>query len=138
MSRNGARPKNKRGQKLNGYVEDRQMARLIDELQDFEDFRESILPALRADLKKGLSTKEMREKYKSLVQARVLTTAITSDDGRAMAAAKDILDREEGKPTEKKEITHRYADMSDEELDAILKSEEEDLKNLIEHTSQEH
>lgn len=136
--RNGARPKGKKMPRMTGYVEDRAMSKLIDDLQDFEDFREQILPMIRQDLKAGMSASDMRKKYQALVQARVLTTAITSDDGRAMAAAKDVLDRQEGRATEKKEVTHRYADLGDKELDAILASEEEDLQHLIEHTSTEH
>lgn len=138
MSRNAAKPKGKKMPRMSGWVEDQKMTSLINELTDFEDFRTQILPAIRRDLKAGLSPKELREKYAALVQARTITTAITSDDGRAMAAAKDILDRQEGKATEKKEITHRYAEMKDQELDAILASEEEELKHLLEHTSQEH
>ena len=136
MSRNGAKPKGKKMPKMTGYVEDRQMSKLIDDLQDFEDFKDSVLPAIRRDLKAGLTPKEMRKKYAARVQARALTTAITSDDGRAMAAAKDILDREEGRATEKKEVTHRYADLDDRELDAILESEEKELarmKDSLEH-----
>ena len=136
-SRNGAMPKRKK-QAYHGRPEDKKMVELIDQINDFEEFRENFLPALRADLKKGMAPEEIRKKYASLVQARTVMTAITSDDSRAMAAAKDILDRQEGKATEKKDITHRYAEMKDEELDAILQSEEEDLKHLMEHTSTEH
>jgi hypothetical protein len=86
----------------------------------------------------GMSPDEMRKKYKAIIQARLIQTAITSDDGAALSAAKDILDRSDGKATEKKEVTHRYADMKEEELDAILMSEEEDLKHLVEHTGKGH
>ena len=132
-----AKPKRK-ARKYSGRPEQDSVATLIDNLTAFEDFTESILPALRRDIKAGMTPEDMRKKYASLVQARTITTAITSDDGRAMAAAKDILDRNEGRATEKKEITHRYADMKDEELDAILQSEEDDLQQLIDHTEQKH
>lgn len=132
-----AKPKRKRP-RFSGKPEQDEVATLIDNLTAFEDFTNSILPALRKDIKAGLTPEELRKKYAAIVQARTITTAITSDDGRAMTAAKDILDRSEGRPTEKKEITHRYAEMKDEELDAILQSEEEDLQHLIDHTGHEH
>lgn len=132
-----AKPKRKQ-RTYTGKPEQDAMANLIKDLTDFEDFQRTILPAIRRDVQAGMEPAELRKKYASLVQARALMTAITADDQRAMAAAKDILDRVEGKPTEKKEITHRYAEMKDEELDAILQSEEEDLRHLMEHTKQEH
>lgn len=132
-----ARPK-RRQKKFSGRPEQDSVASLIDQLTEFEDFQRTILPALRKDIKAGMSPEDMRKKYASLVQARTITTAVTSDDGRAMAAAKDILDRTEGRATERKEITHRYAEMKDEELDAILQSEEEELRHLMEHTERGH
>jgi hypothetical protein len=41
-------------------------------------------------------------------------------DSTSLTAIKEILDREEGKVTEKKEFTHRLAQLPDEEVDALL------------------
>lgn len=107
------------------------MDRLFSDLREFEDFRETILPAIRRDLQKGMSAKGLREKYASLIQARQITEAITSPDPRAaLAAGKDVIDRAEGKAVEKQEITHKFDNLTDEEFDAVLKSEEEDLKDM--------
>ena len=107
------------------------IASLIDTLTAFEDFRTEIFPALRRDLASGMTAKELREKYAAMAQARLISEAITSvDAGKATASAQDIINRVEGKATEKKEVTHRFKDLSDEELDAVLKSEEEDLSDL--------
>ena len=47
-----------------------------------------------------------------------------------MAAIKQILDRTEGTPIQKQEVTHKYAELKDEELDAIINSEFEDLNRM--------
>lgn len=137
MRRNQAKPK-RRQPKVSARSADYEMVGMIDALREFEEFRETLLPALRADIKSGMTPEAMRKKWQSIIQARLIQTAITSPDVQAMAAAKDILDRSEGRATERKEITHRYADMKDEELDAILASEEEELRYLSQHTSNEH
>jgi paraquat-inducible protein B len=104
---------------------------LIDQLTQFEDFQGNILPALQKDVKAGLSTSELRKKYASLVQARIITAALANpDDSKAMAAAADLLNRVEGKATERKEVKHTLASLSEEELDAVLKSEIEDLEDM--------
>jgi len=129
---NGARPRKKavkqglnRGQQVQDNIAD-----LVQDLRDFEDFRESVLPAIRRDITAGLTAKQLREKYASLVQARLLTEAMTGESKSAIAAAKDITDRQEGRATEKKEVTHKFDKMTDEELDAVLKSEEADLIDM--------
>lgn len=136
MSRGKAKPKSGGAatRRRNGDAADTGMTSLVDALQEFEDFKEKILPAIKMDLMSGMSSKELREKYAALVTARQITTAVaSSDEGRASAAAKDIIDRTEGKATERREVTHKYADLKDEELDAILASEEEELKHMEEH-----
>lgn len=113
------------------------MDRIFSELREFENFRKTILPAIRQDLQKGMSAKELREKYAALIQARQITEAITSEDPRAaLAAGKDVIDRAEGKAIEKTEITHKFDHLTDEEFEAVLKSEEEDLKDMKERFTQ--
>lgn len=125
-----AKPK-KRKSYNNGKDAERRQHKLHEQLAQFEDFKETILPAIRQDLKAGFTAKQLREKYSSLVQARMITDALTeTDTGKAAQVGKDLIDRVEGKATEKKEVTHRFKDMSDKELDAVIKSEEEDLADL--------
>ena len=107
------------------------MSNLLDELKEFDEFKEKLLPAIRKDLTSGMSAEEIRKKYEAVVQARSIITAVTDkDSGKALAAAKDILDRSSGKATEKKEVTHKFSDLRDEELDAVLQSELQDLDEL--------
>lgn len=124
------RSKNQAWRHSSGPAE-RDAIRLHDKIAAFEDFEENILPALRKDLKAGLTPKQIREKYQSIVQARLITDVLRTEDPKEAAAiGKDLLDRVEGKATEKKEVTHRFKDMSDKELDAILQSEEQDLEDM--------
>jgi hypothetical protein len=108
------------------------MANLIDDIAEFEDFQATTLKAIRKDIKKGLGAKELRDKYAAILQGRLLTDALTTSDLKVAAAiGKDVIDRVEGKPTEKKEVTHKFKDMKEEELDAILKSEIEELEDMV-------
>lgn len=131
MDRNKARPKQRRSTHHGGKASEAKQMRLHDKLVAFEEFEQQILPALVKDLKSGMTPSQLREKYDSIVQARAITTALTeADSGKAMTAVKDILDRTHGKAVEKKEVTHRLQEVSDQELDAIIKSEEEDLEDM--------
>lgn len=106
------------------------MARLLDELSEFEEFRATVLDTIRQDLKAGMTANQLREKYASLVQARLITEALTDESARALTAAKDVLDRAHGKATERKEVTHRLKDMTEAELDALILSEEAELEDM--------
>lgn len=104
------------------------MAGQLDDLADYEDFKQEILPILRQDMSKGLSADELREKYKNYLVARQISIALTDDDsGKALAAAKDLIDRLEGKAVERKAIAHKFEQLPDDQVDAII---EQKLKEL--------
>jgi hypothetical protein len=109
---------------------------VVEQLELFEEFRRDILPMLQNDLKSKLSSKELRQKYQSYITARILSIALGDpDSAKALTAAKDALDRVEGKAKETIEQNHRFSDMKDEQLDALLlsklkgKSTDEDQAN---------
>lgn len=106
----------------NNVVEN-DMANMLDALADFEEFRETVLPAIQKDLKAGYTAKQLREKYSAMLQARQITDALMAPIGDGADIAQKILDRELGKATEHKEVKHKFSDLSDEQLDAILMSE---------------
>lgn len=107
------------------------MARNLDTLSEMEDFHNTVLPKLRRMLEKGEDAAKMYESFQSLIAARVITKALTTTDGKEMlAAAKEILDRGVGKPTENVNVTSRYEALTDEELDALLKSQKQELAEL--------
>jgi hypothetical protein len=99
------------------------MAALMDEISAFDEFKNEVLPSLRADLKKGLTADEIYKKYQHLAAARNITIAMTEQDSsKALAAIKDVLDRAGGKAKERKEIDLKYSNLPEDQLDALLKS----------------
>ena len=106
----------------------------LAELEMFEEWRAQILPELRSLMLKGASETEILKKYIPQMAARLVTIALVdSDNGRALAAIKDALDRINGKPTETRKVEHRMAEMTDEQLDALLKSEMQHLSDVEEN-----
>jgi len=96
------------------------MARKLDDLAEFDEFAD-ILKSIKLDLKCGMDEKRLREKYAPLCQARAITLALTCrDETLALAAIRDNLDRKEGKPTQKQEVTHHLNELPEEEIDALL------------------
>lgn len=119
--------------KHNRGAPEAQMAKNIDDLAAFEDFQSSILPYLRDAIRRGATAEEIYKKAQTIAAARSVTIAITSvDESKAMSAIKDILDRAGGKPAERKTIEHKFKDLSDHELDAMLLSESEEADELDE------
>lgn len=137
MSRNGARPKNSGRKRFNGYMAEKKAHQLHEDLKEFEEFKNDTLKSIRKDLKKGLSAEEIRKKYTAILQARLITAALTTEDeSKALAISKDVLDRVEGKAKESTEVTHRLEKLSDKELDALILSEEQELEQMHKHFKQ--
>lgn len=106
------------------FKQELQMAKAIDKMQRFQEFEESILPQLREDLKKGITTEDMAKKYSKYAMARLISIAMTeTDSSKAKAAAADVVDRGLGKATEKKEVSHRLEKLPEEQLNALLLTE---------------
>lgn len=102
------------------------MARSLDRLAQFERYEEEVGALLREAIAKGWSAADMRKhpKIQALMEARKITIALTDpDSSRALAAITDTTNRVEGKAIEKRETTHRYEKLKDEELDSLLLSE---------------
>lgn len=131
-----AKPGNRRRSRVAAYETaanrvTHRMAGIADDLSEFEEFKRTTLKAIRKDIKNGMSAAKIREKYLAILQGRLITDALTTDNtGLAQAIVKDVADRVEGRATEKKEVTHRFKDMSEKELDAVLKSEEQELEDM--------
>lgn len=108
-------------------LQENRMVRTIDDLAAFDKFKEEILPALQKAVAKGVKAKDIMEQYSSHAAARTVTIALTEKDpGKALNAAKDILDRAQGKAVERKEVKHKLQELTDEQLDALLMSEDDD------------
>lgn len=104
-------------------------ARTLDELALYDEMTIGVLSGIKKDLAQGLSAEQILEKYAPLAAARVTSIALTeADSGKALAAAKDILDRSKGKAVERKQITHHLERLDERQVDAILLSELEGLE----------
>jgi hypothetical protein len=105
------------------------MAKNLDDLAEFEQFRSEILPALQKDLKSGMTDEKIIQKYRAVVAARMVTHALDlANPGVSLAATKDLMDRSLGKAVERKQVEHRLGKLPDEELDAILLTKLADAK----------
>lgn len=119
------------GKKYDGQLLQNKMADGMDLISDFEEFCAHLSPSIRRDLCKGMTEKQILEKYKPVAAARLASIAGTSSrDGVALAAAKDVLDRTSGKAVERKDVTHRMGSLPERELDSLIMSELEDVKSL--------
>lgn len=128
-----ARPKTRRPVR-NGIRDQKRLANLVDDIADYEEFCAEILPALRKDIAAGKTAQQIYEKYQAIAAARSVAIAMReTDSGKALAAIRDILDRSSGKPTEKKEVTHKLEKLEEKELDALLLTELADLSPRAKH-----
>jgi hypothetical protein len=114
----------------------RQMARVIDQLSQFQEFQRDIFPALQKAVKAGKSAEEIAKIGAAAATARAVTIALSEEDpSRALGYIKEVLDRAHGKPGQKTEVTTKFEKLSDEDLDALFKTtvegmtDAEDLKN---------
>jgi hypothetical protein len=109
--------------RIRGESAQHQMARALDDMEEFHKFREELLPVLRQALTSGMTAEEIYTKFQAYAAARTVSIAATEiDSGKALAAIKDILDRTQGKAKERSEVTHRLANAPEEQLDALIMS----------------
>lgn len=104
-------------------TQENSLVEAIDQLAIFEEFKASLLPKLQEALLSGKPPKEILEMSRAYAAARIASmAALEQNPALALAASKDLLDRTEGKATERKELVHRLGKMRDEELDAMVLS----------------
>ena len=109
-------------------AEQEHKASLLDELSEFEDFKTQFLPLLRKDLRDGLTSEQIREKYTALAQATVVAALANPDPKVRQAAAKDLLDRAEGMAKQRVEQVHKLEKLPDEQLKSLVISELEGIE----------
>lgn len=98
-------------------------AKRLDDLAEFEDFKESILPVLQQALKDGLTAEQIYTKFQAYAAARTVSiVAREVDSGKALAAIREVLDRSAGKAVERTEVTHKMEKLPDAQLDALIRS----------------
>ncbi len=103
-------------------VEDH-MVDALDKLSKFEEFEKDILPVLKADVRNRTPAKKVLERVMTIAAARLASLVMTeSDPMKALAMIKEVFDRVEGKSKERVEQEHKFKDLKDEQLDALLLS----------------
>lgn len=106
-----------------------EMARSLDQLIEYDEYCASIAPKLREMLAEGKTSQEIYRWAQSIAAAKAVTL-INSRDGKvALQAVKEVLDRGVGKAADNINITTRYEDLSDEDIEALLVSQREELND---------
>lgn len=122
--RNRARCKIKAGRsKLSQQkkYDENHMAENLDLLAQFEGFTKDIPKALREALLSGADASALYEQYASIAAVRVVQILTTEpDSSKALAAAKELLDRTYGKAKETREVKHSMQKVTDDELDSMI------------------
>lgn len=119
--------------KKDGYSSQIRQVTLVDDLVEFEKFRDEILPVLRKDMNSGMSAEDIYKKWAPIAAAKLVTVALQSkNESSVLTATKEILDRSEGKARERRDTTHRLAQIPEKELDSLLLSKFEELESVEE------
>lgn len=115
-----ANPRRRQNRKTGHGVENTINSK-IDRYERLKEIEESFLPSIREDLKNGMKAEDILKKYKPHAAAALVTSL--ADPKNAVSAAEKMLDRLDGKPTQKQEVTHKLEKLSDAELDSFLASQ---------------
>ncbi|MFN7684600.1 MAG: hypothetical protein ACK5QT_04220 [Oligoflexia bacterium] len=101
--------------------EEEKIVRSIDDLAEFEDFKQALLPKLRKMVLEGWSADRIRLEVGPYIAARIAGMALLGPvkSASTLKAAQDTLDRLEGKAVQRVEQKTIYAQMSKKELAAL-------------------
>jgi hypothetical protein len=97
-------------------------ARALDDLAEFETFRDLFAPEIRKMLLDGASDKQIMEKFRPLMAGRLVQIGAAGKSSDAISAIRELLDRLDGKPKQAIDHTHKLAKLPESEIDAILQS----------------
>ncbi|GAC1694995.1 MAG: hypothetical protein NVS9B9_17610 [Ktedonobacteraceae bacterium] len=120
--------------------EESKMVRTLDKLALFEDWETSVVPRIKEMLRKGYTVTRMRKELAPLVQARILSIALAGDPRAktTLAAAQDILDRDEGKALQRQAIAiKKYAELSKEEAKALAVQRMKEVGIIVEEEDEQ-
>lgn len=122
-----------RGNKRHWNKTEDALTKTVERVELFEQYSKDVLPELQRLLKEGRSAEELYQRFSDQAAARAITIALTEpDSGKALQAVKEVQDRAHGKPKERAEHTHKYEKLTDQELEALMKSKIEEAGLIIE------
>lgn len=98
----------------------------IDE-DTFREYHSKILKSIRGDLLAGMTAEQIFKKYEAHAAAALVSSLVSPKD--SVQAAEKILDRTQGKATQKIDSTHRLEKLKDSELDSFLTSRLNELQD---------
>lgn len=111
------RKKNRSGE----YAE-RRRERLANKLSALEDYHATVPASLRRMLENKAKPEDILEFAASLAAARLVTEVGSTHAPTAMDAAKQILDRTQGKAVERIAQVHKFEGLPEDQLDSLIKS----------------
>ena len=121
-----------------GRKEENSRLEMVHDIMKYKGFIKDVPEELRKVILEGRDAPHIYKKFSNLAAVRAIQIIMTNpDDKIALAAAKEILDRQYGRATERKHIKHELEDASDDHLRAILASETTDL-DALDVTSEAH
>lgn len=95
----------------------------IQDLRDFEEFRETIAPALRAAVRDKAPSEDILELVRSHAVARLASIALMEEDSlKALSAIEKVLQRTDGPIIQKTESEHRFGKLPEDQIDALIKT----------------
>lgn len=87
-------------------VQEHKVVQALDDLAEFESFQTEILPTLRKAIKERWTPEKVYKEFSAHMAAKAVSIALVEKDPtKSLAAIKEVLDRSQGKATEKREIT---------------------------------
>jgi hypothetical protein len=104
-----------------GHGAENDLHNALDSVLRFREIEKTFLPEIQKDLQNGMTSEQILKKYKPHAAAALVTNL--ANPNQSISAAEKILDRTDGKPTQKTETTHRFEKLSEEELDSFLTSQ---------------
>ena len=110
--------------------EEEKLVRSIDDLAEFQAFKEALLPKLRQMVLEGWSADKIRREVGPYIAAKIASMALLGNvkSATTLKAAQDTLDRMEGKAIQRVEQKTIYAQMSKRELAALCMQKLQDAK----------
>lgn len=95
---------------------------MLDEADEFREYKKSLLPKLRQMVESNTPPEEILKTVQSMAAAKLGTMIARTDSKQTLNAIIEVLNRTVGKPTEKTESIHKFEKLKDQELDALLES----------------
>lgn len=112
-----------RNSRSNPHGAETAMLAALDDLAEFEDYKRTVLKSIKDDIKAGLTAPQIYKKYEAMVAARTVSIALTEKSPKDVTPLlKDISDRAGGRAVERQIVVNPHANMTDEEVRALLQS----------------